>query len=53
LLSATNIEALGKGLEEFGAIFHVLNGLPSDLIFGRDLLDETDAFNKYPELLSH
>jgi hypothetical protein len=53
LPSASNTEALGKGPEEFGAIFHILPGLPSDLIFGRDLLDETDAFNKCPELLSH
>jgi hypothetical protein len=35
-----------------GAVFHVLPGLPSDLILGRDLLEQTDAFNLCPELLS-
>ena len=36
----------------FGAIFHVLPGLPCDVIFGRDLLDDTNAFNICPELFS-
>ena len=30
--------------DTFGAIFHVLPGLPCDVIFGHDLLDHTDAF---------
>ncbi|KAH6714408.1 hypothetical protein BKA61DRAFT_655910 [Leptodontidium sp. MPI-SDFR-AT-0119] len=36
----------------FGAIFHVLPGLPCDVIFGRDLLEQTNAFNLCPDLLS-
>lgn len=34
----------------FGTIFHVLPGLPCDIIFGRNLLDQTDAFNLCPSL---
>jgi len=36
----------------FGGIFHVLPGLPCDVIFGRDLLELTDAFILCPDLLS-
>jgi hypothetical protein len=36
----------------FCTVFHVLPGLPCDVIFGRDLLDQTDAFNRCPELSS-
>lgn len=36
----------------FGAVFHVLPGLPCNVIFGRDLLEQTDAFNLCPDLLS-
>jgi len=34
----------------FGTIFHVLPGLPCDVILGRDVLDETDAFNHCSDL---
>jgi hypothetical protein len=34
----------------FGTVFHVLPGLPCDVILGRDVLDETDAFNRCSEL---
>ncbi|CZR56416.1 uncharacterized protein PAC_06304 [Phialocephala subalpina] len=34
----------------FGTIFHVLPGLPCDVILGRDLLEETDAFNRSSDL---
>lgn len=34
-----------------GAVFHALPGLPCDLIFGRDLLDQTDTFTLSPDLL--
>jgi hypothetical protein len=30
----------------FETIFHVLPGLPCDVILGRDILDKTDAFNR-------
>jgi hypothetical protein len=36
----------------FGTIFHLLPGLPCDVIFGRDLLEQTDAFNLCPDLRS-
>jgi hypothetical protein len=36
----------------FGAIFHVLPGLPCDVIFGHDLLEETDAFNRCHDLFA-
>jgi hypothetical protein len=36
--------------ESFGAVFHVLPGLPCDVIFGRDLLEITNAFSLCPEL---
>jgi len=36
--------------KDFGAIFHVLPGLPYDVIFGLDLLDQTDAFNLCPNI---
>ena len=35
-----------------GTIFHILPGLPCDVIFGRDLLDQIDAFNLCPKLSS-
>lgn len=35
-----------------GAIFHVLPGLPCDVVFGRNFLDDTDAFNLCPDLSS-
>ncbi|RDW63362.1 hypothetical protein BP6252_10907 [Coleophoma cylindrospora] len=37
--------------EDFVTIFQVLPNLPCDVIFGRDLLDELDAFNTCSELL--
>ena len=36
----------------FCTVFHVLPGLPCDVIFGRDLLDQLDAFNRCPDLMS-
>lgn len=39
-----------EGDEHDYEIFHVLPGLPTDLIFGRDLLERLDAFNRCPEL---
>ncbi|PMD39510.1 hypothetical protein L207DRAFT_634093 [Hyaloscypha variabilis F] len=33
-----------------GIVFHVLPGLPCDAILGRDLLEETDAFNHCSKL---
>jgi hypothetical protein len=36
--------------ESFGAVFHVLPSLPCDMIFGRDLLETTNAFSLCPEL---
>lgn len=36
----------------FCTVFHVLPGLPCDVIFGRHLLDQLDAFNRSPDLLS-
>ncbi|PVH73364.1 hypothetical protein DL98DRAFT_576346 [Cadophora sp. DSE1049] len=35
-----------------GVTFHVLPNLPCDLIFGRGLLEQTDAFNLCPSLSS-
>jgi hypothetical protein len=35
----------------FCTVFHVLPGLPCDVIFGRDLLDQLDAFNRCPDLM--
>lgn len=35
-----------------GVVFHILPGLPCDVILGRDLLEQTDAFNFCPDLLS-
>jgi len=35
-----------------GVVFHVLPGLPCDVVLGRDLLDKTDTFNLFPDLLS-
>jgi hypothetical protein len=35
----------------FCTVFHVLPGLPCDVIFGRDLLDQLDAFNHCPDLM--
>ncbi|KAH8816615.1 hypothetical protein F5884DRAFT_873315 [Xylogone sp. PMI_703] len=32
-------------------VFDVIKGLPSDIVFGRDLLEATDAFNRCPDLL--
>jgi len=36
---------------QFCTVFHVLPGLPCDVIFGRDLLDQLDAFNRCPDLM--
>ena len=36
----------------FCTVFHVLPGLPCDVIFGRDILDQLDAFNRCPDLMS-
>ncbi|RFU30696.1 hypothetical protein B7463_g5670, partial [Scytalidium lignicola] len=33
-------------------ILDVIEGLPSDVVFGRDLLEATDAFNHCPDLFS-
>jgi hypothetical protein len=54
----TNIDSSDPGKQQleppsaFGAIFHVLPSLPCDVIFSRDLLDQTDAFSLCPDLLS-
>jgi hypothetical protein len=37
--------------DSFCTVFHVLPGLPCDVIFGRDLLDQLDAFNRCPDLM--
>ena len=39
-----------EGSISYGTVFHVLPGLPCDVILGRDVLDETDAFNRCSEL---
>jgi len=36
----------------FCTVFHVLPGLPCDVIFGRDLLGQLDAFNRCLDLMS-
>lgn len=41
----------GEGDDEFYIPFHVVENLPCDIIFGHKFLDDTDAFNKCPELL--
>lgn len=41
----------GEGDDEFYIPFHVMENLPCDIIFGHKFLDDTDAFNKCPELL--
>ncbi|CZT12298.1 uncharacterized protein RAG0_16170 [Rhynchosporium agropyri] len=38
--------------DRVGIVFHVLPGLPADVVFGRDLLETTDAFNLCPDLTS-
>jgi len=39
--------------ESQGVVFHVLPGLSCDVIFGRELLEYTDAFNLCPDLLDN
>ena len=65
-VSQQKLPDLGNGLRNIGngssheehyngllcTVFHVLPGLPCDVIFGRDLLDQLDAFNRYPDLMS-
>ncbi|KFY14265.1 hypothetical protein V492_02727 [Pseudogymnoascus sp. VKM F-4246] len=41
----------GEGDDDLYTPFHVIENLPCDIIFGHKFLDDTDAFNKCPELL--
>lgn len=47
----TSAEPSSQQKESFSTVFHVLPGLPYDVILGRDLLYEMDAFNHCPDLL--
>ncbi|KAK9780543.1 hypothetical protein SCAR479_02658 [Seiridium cardinale] len=53
-----NAPSFGQGTNEesgsaqLSAVFFILPGLPCDIIFGRDLLETTDAFNLCPDLKS-
>jgi hypothetical protein len=38
--------------DELEVVFHVVKGLPCDLIFGQQFLLDTDAFNRCPGLVS-
>lgn len=55
---SNNMGKVGNGSSQeddgdgpFCTIFHVLPGLPCDVIFGRDLLYQLDAFNRCPDLM--
>jgi hypothetical protein len=50
IVSTPDYTPLEQDEKEIGAIFHVLPGLPCEVIFGRDLLDQTDTFNLCPNL---
>jgi hypothetical protein len=50
LSTSTTLISANTESESFGAVFHVLPGLPCDVIFGRDLLETTNAFSLCPEL---
>jgi hypothetical protein len=47
---STGTESSLQENQSFGTVFHVLPGLPCDVILGRDVLHETDAFNRCPDL---
>ncbi|KAH8790393.1 hypothetical protein F5882DRAFT_517283 [Hyaloscypha sp. PMI_1271] len=50
IVSAPDYTPLEQDEKNIGTIFHVLPGLPCEVIFGRDLLDQTDTFNLCPNL---
>jgi hypothetical protein len=60
IADSTIVETVGKvhmpsvklgPFDPFAMEFHILPGLPSDVIFGEELLDRIDAFNTCAELM--